>query len=896
MEEALESERRLMLVIDNLDRVESSDARHVLSTLQTFTSTLVANPDWGKRVWILIPYDADGLTRIWSAASSEEDGATGASKADSTVSTAFIDKVFQIRFSVPPLVLSDWRNHLRRLLETALPDAPKEDLQKVIRVRASYVGALTQGSVAHETPTPRQLVQFVNQIGGVLRQRDDIPLAHVTYFTLLQRDGNTIAKDLREGLLPHSDLSHMFEPSIVQDLAALLFGSPPELALQLLLVDQIEIALDSPDPSSLRELASRSGFFDAIEFVDISERASDGAVRLSRSLSRLEDASLLDTAEGREWFEHFVSALIKNVPEWLLADEMSGSGVAVAFARTTDTDLQLQGLLNKVKPAGLESDATGSQHMAGVVGLIKGLIRFNRSTGDYLVNVYAPSAVLLRNLSDLAKQFDDVSSLRILNIQSDVKIAPLLAESILADSPDARNALSVLSLRQGQLDKQDLAKNLLDSMLATDLQSQAQTSTVFDAIDRCRNECATALREASENGNLMNALQVASQNAFWNEAAAASMIELTFHPEMPEPALLRASAQGAVALRQVLADPSSHAELFGAQERWLTTHSQEAGSLIFELAKIDAYLPWVTEQLRSLAHQDHLQITVSQLLTNLHLIKSALEEIDLIRLTDHLLADPETITSIAQSANPDALALALRACANGSLGHDPKPFLDAGTDLLRGQPKENWIGVLNTPTSTLPPLLELTIMISRLGNTLAPSTYLYEALHDHAKSLSSGAPVWSTDSTTFNDLANAIGSDSKKVLARESVGFLESRDGEIGSHFFSTYGDFLREEASFRTHPQLPTVVARLVAVGAWDKVDWFVSASHDYPDIFDPTGRESETEHLKRIVAGGLVEHAASLPTALNNLAEALGVGTSDPGKSDSANEPEARDDGADE
>lgn len=873
MKEALESDRRLMLVIDNLDRVESSDARHVLSTLQTFTSTLVANPDWGERVWILIPYDADGLTRIWSEASSDEDGADDGSHADDAVSTAFIDKVFQIRFSVPPQVLSDWRNHLRRLLETALPDAQVEDLQKIISVRAAYVGAMTEGAVAHETPTPRQLVQFVNQIGSVLRQRDDIPLSHVTYFTLLQRDGVPIATRLRDGSLPHSDLAHMFGPSIVQDLAALLYGSSPDLALQLLLVNQIDIALDSPDPFSLKELASRSGFFDAIEFVDISERASDGAVRLSRSLSKLQDASLLDSKEGQEWFDQFVKTLVMSVPEWMLADELSGSGVAVAFTRTTDTNLELQGMFNKISPTGLEGDASGSQHMAGLVGLLKGLIRFERISSDFLVNVYASGSVLVTNLSLLAKQFDDISPLGILNFTSDAKVAPLLAEAILTGAPDARNALDVLMLRQGQLDKQELAKILLDSMFTSDLLAQVQTSLVFDAINRCRKESVTALREASENGILMNALHVASQNAFWDSAAAAAMIQLGYHPEMSEPAVLRASALGAITLRQVLADPSSHPELSSAQERWLAGHPQEASTLIFDLAKIDAYLPWVTEQLRTLAHHDQLRITVSQLLLNLPIIKSALEENDLIRLTDELISDSDNVTSIAQSANPNALATAIRACASGSLGHDATPFIDAGRSLLQAQPKDNWMSVLNASSSTIAPLLDLAILISHLGSTLAPSTQLYEALHDHAKSLASGVAVWSTDAATFFELARAIGPDSSKVLAREIVGFLENRDGEIGPQFFSTYGDFLRSEASFRTHPQLPTVVSRLVAVGAWDQIDWFVSVSRDFPDIFDPSGRQSEIEHLKSIVDAALSERVTALPPALNDLAQALGV-----------------------
>ena len=59
LDEALKDKgRKLLLVVDNLDRVEPSDALSIWSTLQTFLGhSDYQRPEWINRLWVLIPYD-----------------------------------------------------------------------------------------------------------------------------------------------------------------------------------------------------------------------------------------------------------------------------------------------------------------------------------------------------------------------------------------------------------------------------------------------------------------------------------------------------------------------------------------------------------------------------------------------------------------------------------------------------------------------------------------------------------------------------------------------------------------------------------------------------------------------------------------------------------------------
>lgn len=76
IKEALNDEqnRRLLIVIDNLDRVDPHDALAIWSTMRTFfdnDSTL--SPLIRSRFWLLVPYDPISLTRLWPAMKKDND-------------------------------------------------------------------------------------------------------------------------------------------------------------------------------------------------------------------------------------------------------------------------------------------------------------------------------------------------------------------------------------------------------------------------------------------------------------------------------------------------------------------------------------------------------------------------------------------------------------------------------------------------------------------------------------------------------------------------------------------------------------------------------------------------------------------------------------------------------
>ena len=239
-------DRKLLLVVDNLDRVQPPDALAIWSTLQTFVGhSDYPQSSWMDRLWVLIPYDGNAILRLWDWPNDR----TGES-VDPELGASFLDKTFQLRFTVPPLLLSNWRGFLRDALQRALPDHHERDFHDVYRAFA------IKGGLEKSAPSPRDVKIFVNQIGSLHRARqDEFPLSHLACYALLQKD----RVDVHDALL--SDGDPEFAARIIGEewrevIGAIHYGVPTAEARQLLLRGPIEVALSNGDGDTISELLS----------------------------------------------------------------------------------------------------------------------------------------------------------------------------------------------------------------------------------------------------------------------------------------------------------------------------------------------------------------------------------------------------------------------------------------------------------------------------------------------------------------------------------------------------------------------------------------------------------------------------------------------------------------
>lgn len=319
-EDLKKDQRRVVLILDNLDRIDSKDALVIWSTLQTFLQHKGASrPDWHERLWLLVLYDISGLSKLWSNNNNE-------------AAISFIDKSFQIRFEVPALVLSDWRHFLITQLEKAFPDHSESDFHEVYRILALWIAQ------RNKHLTIRELKLFVNQIGAVHRQwagadpaSDTFPLALTAYYALLSRHGGQIIVSLYNPDFPEKQYQELLGRAVRENLAALAFNVEVDVAQQLLFSDKIKNALTLGDKDELARVASllRRGFWEVFEEV-AKDWTSTESVKLADAAFAIEESGILSTGFGpsAQSVTKYFCERATSVDAWSPMDEKRAKGIA----------------------------------------------------------------------------------------------------------------------------------------------------------------------------------------------------------------------------------------------------------------------------------------------------------------------------------------------------------------------------------------------------------------------------------------------------------------------------------------------------------------------------------------------------------------------------------------
>ena len=350
MRDALTSNRsrRLVLVVDNLDRVAPEDARSIWSTLQTFLHhSHDDRPPWLDSLWVLLPYDRAGLARLWDEPDEADRSGT---KAQDELVGSFIDKSIQVGFEVPLPLLSDWRAYLESTLSLALPECSDADSYAAHRMYARQVAN------ADQAPSPRQIKQYVNRIGALHRQwQHELPFASLAYYASLDANGVEIAQRLRRNELPHPLLAGLLPEQVDAHLAAIAFNTDEARARQLLYGPLIERALARETSEDLMELLDRPGFWEALPQVGalLVGMGTPALLTAARRLMAIPE----DRRPAAEWTEviSLVARQALAVEDWLAltleyADDLLGllslldeTAAAEIARRVADTEIPDEG-------------------------------------------------------------------------------------------------------------------------------------------------------------------------------------------------------------------------------------------------------------------------------------------------------------------------------------------------------------------------------------------------------------------------------------------------------------------------------------------------------------------------------------------------------------------------
>jgi hypothetical protein len=252
-----EPERHLVVVIDNLDRIDAQSAVSMWATMRVFFELDHRADKWKNRVWLIVPFDKEALRGLWKS----PEGQDSESFVDS-----FLHKTFQVTFHVSPPILTKWKPYFAERLKEAFPGDRMSDARDTV---------FTLFALKQTSPSPREMKIFINKVSALYLQRMDEPsqkqvdLPYLAAYILnepqIKPDGSGLTSDavasrdmisLLESYMPGGDY--------LEQLSAVHFNVDPSEAIQVLIGSRFNAALEADNQEELERLRASPHFWPVI--------------------------------------------------------------------------------------------------------------------------------------------------------------------------------------------------------------------------------------------------------------------------------------------------------------------------------------------------------------------------------------------------------------------------------------------------------------------------------------------------------------------------------------------------------------------------------------------------------------------------------------------------------
>lgn len=344
--------RRLIVVIDNIDRLTSESSIKAWTTLRTFFENENKKWTWKDKFWLITPFDFQELKKLWTGLAhlnnKNED-----SESTSDYVQAFIDKTFQITFRVPRPVLSDWKSYFKDQLRKAFPRIDNEKLLNDITTIYQL-----KGFKGVDSPTPRDIKQFLNRVGATYRiWHEEIKLPVIAYYELVADvEHLAIVKRLQKGdLIDPTFKSLIGEDKLNRKLVAIHFNCEIDKAYQVLFGDEIATALQEGKAENLEEYFETEGFRDVLDSEFYTIKSSVTAQSLTNCAICLYEIENNSEHEFNNYF-YQLSISFLDINSFKPLNESIGKGIIIIWRKIGFSEEWITSLLTSISKVDLDEE------------------------------------------------------------------------------------------------------------------------------------------------------------------------------------------------------------------------------------------------------------------------------------------------------------------------------------------------------------------------------------------------------------------------------------------------------------------------------------------------------------------------------------------------------------
>jgi hypothetical protein len=336
---------KLVIAIDNLDRVNSKGAMDIWSTMRTFFDPHGEKAaSWKNRFWLIVAFDPTGMRNLFGRGQSEPDEPTERASqqqigGDDLVDV-FVDKTFQAKFRISPPVLTSWK----LFFEAQLAEAFGGCSIGVSELHQLYVLYSVKVTFRGRPPTPRDIKLFINRVIALyVKWGSTIPLVILGVYALYEKEiasdqnhvmGDNLIPAAVRRLLDGNDWAKYHTEdarySWREYLCAIHYNLEPDKAVHMLYGGSVSEGLRKAQISHILSLAEQtSGIEPLIEHVVV----TNAEIWASTDPSALTNAAWVLAniwpVEPTIWDEIWktLGNWVKTVEKWDKINESIGDGL-----------------------------------------------------------------------------------------------------------------------------------------------------------------------------------------------------------------------------------------------------------------------------------------------------------------------------------------------------------------------------------------------------------------------------------------------------------------------------------------------------------------------------------------------------------------------------------------
>lgn len=320
MKEIRQKDVRLVIVIDNMDRIADDEAMKIWASARSFF--LSANDDnfidsEPYHPTLILPVDSKSISHMFASDGDEKKGRR--------LARSFINKTFDVTFDVPAPVMSDWKRYLVDKMQSCLGSAFTHE--RAFRTRQFLEAWFVQEKIAI---TPREINKAINHMVALLIRCQGRPVTFesLAYYSI---NSERIADEIEAEVSRDNHPLARFSEDWAREIAALHFGVDVDTAGQVLMTGPIQRAIVEDDETFVEPYRKVVGYGDILD--EVTENLPTGEASNSPIFNTVTNAAWLVALESDD--EPWRPSAWKNL--------------VGAFA-SAELDVRLIGLEKRIQP------------------------------------------------------------------------------------------------------------------------------------------------------------------------------------------------------------------------------------------------------------------------------------------------------------------------------------------------------------------------------------------------------------------------------------------------------------------------------------------------------------------------------------------------------------------